>query len=133
MSCTICKRTGCRADVCRSDIIDESHTELVRMLIETVESTSHELSSWPPCRVSQINHRPSSFIYQGEPNDIRRNICSMREAYLSRDIQTNIKKKYEKLYLIGALDCSNKSYRDYKGLSERIILNNIIACWLNQG
>lgn len=93
MSCTICKRTGCRADVCQSDIIDESHRELVRMLIETVESTSHELSSWPHYRVSQINYSPSSFIYQGEPSDIRRNICSMREAYLSRDIQTDIKKK----------------------------------------
>lgn len=97
MSCTICKRTGCRADVCQSDIIDDSHRELVRMLIQTVESTAHELSSWSPYRASRTNHNPSSFIYQGEPNDIRRNICSMREAYLSIDIQTNIKKKIREI------------------------------------
>lgn len=93
MPCTICREGGCRADVCQSNIIDDSHRTLVRVLTETVEPIVNELSSWSAYRVSRMDYPPSSLFYQGEPDEIRRNICSIRQSYLSRDIQTNIKKK----------------------------------------
>lgn len=93
MPCTICRDSGCRADVCQSNIIDDSHRNVVRVLTETVESIVHKLSLWPTYRVSHMDYPPSSLFYQGEPDEIRRNICSIRQSYLSRDIQTNIKKK----------------------------------------
>lgn len=95
MPCTICKSSECRADVCRSPIIDESHRELVRMLTETVEYYVYNLSLWSPHRVSHIDYPPSATIYQGEPNEIRRKICSMREAYLVQNVKKSIKRNLQ--------------------------------------
>ena len=93
MPCTICRVQGCRADVCLSDIIHQSHEKLNRVLIDTVYDVVDDLTQWPAYRVSHINYPYSSLIYQGEPNEIRERICFMRENYLNQDIQTRIKKK----------------------------------------
>lgn len=95
MPCTICKNDGCRADVCDSDIINESYRELDRMLTETVEYYVYNLSLWSPLRVSHIGYPPSATVYQGEPNEIRRKICSMREAYLVQNVKKSIKRNLQ--------------------------------------
>jgi len=95
MPCTICKSTECRADVCQSSIIDESHRELVRELTATIEYHVYNLSSWSPYRVSHIEYPPSATIYQGEPSEIKRKICSMREAYLIQNTKKCVKRNLQ--------------------------------------
>ena len=98
MPCTICKTNGCRADVCRSSIIDESY----RILVDTFEGevvSTRSFAEWPAYRVSNntTNYWRHPELFDGEPDVIREKISGARSRYLHEHVAVEIRKKIKRL------------------------------------
>jgi hypothetical protein len=97
MPCTICKTTGCRADVCLSPIIEESYRILVNNIERDVTSTS-SFADWPAYRVSNVtNYWRYSEVFDGEPDVVREKISGARTRYLHGYVAVEIKKKVRRI------------------------------------
>lgn len=98
MPCTICKINGCRADVCRSPIIEESY----RILVDTFEKeiiSTRSFAEWPAYRVSNntTNYWRYPQLFEGDPDVVRAKISGARSRYLHEHVAVEIRKKIKRV------------------------------------
>lgn len=93
MPCTICRVDGCRADVCQSYIIDQQNTVFCTVFAQQVERAI-AFRQWSHYQVSDTPTQPgpTSWLYTGWPDMVRRNIVDERKKYLSNKVDVEIKK-----------------------------------------
>lgn len=98
MPCTICKTNGCRADVCRSPIIEESYGILVDTFEREATST-RSFAEWPAYRVSNntTNYWRYPQLFEGHPDVVREKISGARARYLHGHVSVEIRKKIKRL------------------------------------
>lgn len=98
MPCTICKANGCRADVCRSPIIEESYRTLVDTFEREVNSTS-SFAEWPAYRVSNntTNYWRFPALFEGDPHVVREKISGARSRYLYGHVAVELRKTIKRV------------------------------------